>query len=272
MKPAIATRGPKSGQCNVCGEYGPLTEDHTPPKGAYRPTQVEIQSLVRRLSRTNLGKKSRFSQNGVKYRSLCHRCNNALLGAKYDPAFNSFVNQASSLLRSTLILPQVISVPGQPQAIMRSLLGHLSAQGVGRYRKGPHTEALRNYLLDPSLPLPAPLRVFYWLYPHQSHVMARDAAYVDLGAGSPFAIWFLKFYPLAFLVAWDGPSTMPFPTECFDNWRSLDYAETVDLPIRLQPLPPEYWPEAPTDFSLLAFGGEAINVMANPSVKGDVLR
>jgi hypothetical protein len=268
MPSAIATRGPKFGQCNMCGESGLLTEDHTPPMGCYRPGQVEIQSLVRRVSQTHPSKKSRFSQNGVKYRTLCHRCNNTLLGANYDPPFNDFVRQASAILRSTLILPRVVSVPGQPQAIMRSLLGHLSAQGVQRYRKGPHTEALRAYMLDTSLPLPAPLRVFYWLYPHQSHVMARDAAYVDLGVGNPFAVWLLKFYPIAFMVTWDGPETLPFPAESFDEWRSVGYSVNADIPIRLNPLPPEYWPEAPTDHSVLAFGREAISVMANSSVKG----
>lgn len=109
----------------MCGESGPLTEDHTPPKGCYKPTQVEIQSLLRRLSNTAEGKRSRFSQNGVKYRTLCHRCNNTLLGATYDPEFISFVNHVAALFNSQIALPEVLSVPGQPQAILRSLLGHI---------------------------------------------------------------------------------------------------------------------------------------------------
>lgn len=252
----------------MCGESGPLTEDHTPPKGCYKPTQVEIQSLLRRLSNTAEGKRSRFSQNGVKYRTLCHRCNNTLLGATYDPEFISFVNHVAALFNSQIALPEVLSVPGQPQAILRSLLGHLSAQGVDRYSKGPQTEALREYFLDRSLPLPIPLRVFYWAYPHRSHVMARDAAYVDLGVGKPFAIWFLKFFPIAFMVCWDEPHRLPYAVQSLDPWRSVPYDTTVDLPVRLRPLPPEYWPEAPTEHSVLAFGAEAINVRANPPARG----
>lgn len=29
-------KGPKVGRCNICGEVGPLTEDHVPPKGVTR--------------------------------------------------------------------------------------------------------------------------------------------------------------------------------------------------------------------------------------------
>ncbi len=260
MKLTISTRGPKSGQCNICGAVGPLTEDHTPPKGCYKPTQVEIQSLLRRLSNTTEGPKSRFSQNGVKYRTLCKHCNNSLLGAKYDPPFIEFVNGASEVLRSTVFLPSTLNIRGQPQAIMRSLLGHLAAQGVDRYRKGPHTEAFRDYILDDSLPLPPSLRVFYWAYPHRSHVMARDAAYLDISTGAPFGIWFLKFFPIGFMLTWDTTNPLPFPVQSFEPWRHADYSASVELPFQLSPVPPEHWPEAPTDQSILAFGREAIDV------------
>ena len=231
MKLSIATQGAKNGQCNICGEVGRLTEDHTPPKGCYKPTKVELQSLVRRLSATAKGRRPRLSQNGAKYRTLCHRCNNTLLGATYDPPFIQFVNQISTLLRSSLVLPETVSVVGQPQAIMRSLIGHLSAQGVDRYRKGPQTDGLRDYILDSSLPLPTPLRVFYWAYPHRSHVIVRDAVYIDLGVGQPFAIWFQKFFPVAFMVTWDGPETLPFPVQGLQPWRAVSYAEQAELPI-----------------------------------------
>lgn len=259
----IATRGSKSGQCNICGEVGPLTEDHTPPKGCVRPRQVELQSLLRRLSDTQLGPKSRFSQNGVKYRTLCHRCNNTILGARYDPALIDFVNRVSVVLRSQLALPRELALGGRPQAISRAVIGHLSAQGVDRYRKGPLTEAVRDYFLDPSLPLPEPLRVFYWAYPHQSQVLVRDAAYIHIGEGKPFALWFMKFFPVAFMVTWDDVGRLPYPVSSFDAWRMAEVEAETELPLSLHPLPPDHWPEAPTDHSVLAFGQQAINVKAN---------
>lgn len=254
----IATRGPKEGQCNVCGEHGRLTEDHTPPKGCLKPTQVELLHLVHLLSDEPTKVKGRFSQNGVKYRTLCHRCNNTLLGTKYDPAFISFVNSVGAFLKSSLHLPARVSVKGQPQAILRSLIGHISAQGVGRYPKGPLTEAVRDYFLDISKALPAGLRAYYWAYPYRPHVMFRDAAYLDIPSGATVAIWVLKFFPIAFLLAWGEPKGLAYPMETFETWRNAPYHMEVDMPLSLRPIPPMYWPEAPTDSSVLLYGQEAL--------------
>ena len=109
----IATRGSAEGECNICGSYGRLTEDHTPPKGCYRPKQVELRALIRRLADPSygaVGPESRFSQNGVKFKTLCHRCNNGLLGAKYDPALIGFVNSVARLLNAPIDLPSEVSV------------------------------------------------------------------------------------------------------------------------------------------------------------------
>src|SRR5690349_372794 len=129
----FVTRGPKTGKCNMCGNDGPLTEDHTPPKGAIRASQVEMHHIVRVLSVAKPASGGRISQDGVKFRTLCSRCNNGLLGANYDPAFNEFSRAVGLYLKSTLTLPPITYVKGKPQNIARSLLGHLSAQGVDRY-------------------------------------------------------------------------------------------------------------------------------------------
>ncbi|MDR6153888.1 hypothetical protein QF021_001977 [Acidovorax delafieldii] len=261
MPVLVNTYGPKLGACNICGVHGPLTEDHTPPKGCYRPSQVDIRHLSYLLAGTPNPPKGRRSQNGVKYRTLCHRCNNTLLGSKYDPPFIEFVNAAAEYLRSTVALPSTVTIPGRPQCIVRSLLGHLSAQGVGRYLKGPLTEAVRDYLLDDSLPLPPGVRVFYWAYPHRIHVMLRDAAYTQLSVGKPFAFWLLKFFPIAFLVAWDEPVGLPYPMHDFESWRSVSINHAADLPLSLSDFPPLLWPEAPTEDSMVMYGQEAIHVV-----------
>jgi hypothetical protein len=257
----IATRGPKHGQCNICGAIGALTEDHTPPKGCLKPTQVELRHLVHLLAEDQpANTKGRFSQNGVKYRTLCHRCNNTLLGTKYDPPFIDFVNGIGLHLKSSLDLPPTLLLRGQPQAILRSLLGHISPQGVARYLKGPLTEKLRDYFVDSSLPFPAELRAYYWAYPFRPHIMFRDAAYLDIPTGTTFAIWLLKFFPVAFLIAWDEPKGLSYPIHSFDAWRSLPYNSQVDMPLQLAPVPPMFWPEAPTDRSVIAYGQEAMYV------------
>jgi hypothetical protein len=262
MPITIQTKGPKNGRCNICGKVGSLTEDHTPPKGCYRPTQVELHSIFQRITiDTENTQKPRFSQNGVKFRTLCKRCNNTLLGSLYDPALIAFVNSISSVLNSSLALPTVLPVRGQPQAIIRSVIGHLCAQGVDRYEKGPLTESIREYLLDKSLPLPVGIRLFYWAYPFRSHVMVRDASCViHFGVTQSFGTWFLKFFPVAFLLAWDGPDSLPFQTHSFDVWRYSSFDTIAEIPITLHPITPEVWPEYPLRDSMIMYGDEAINV------------
>lgn len=273
MSLIIATRGPKNGRCNICGDSGPLTEDHTPPKGCYKPTQVELQSMLRRLSRQpSKALKSRFSQNGVKFKTLCHRCNNSLLGTTYDPAFIAFVNSVSEVLRSSIALPRFVRIPAQPQAILRSLLGHMAAQGVDRFEKGAITEPLRDYFLDRKQSLPAGVEVYYWAYPHRSHVMVRDAAYINLLGGEPFPLWFMKFFPIAFMVAWSPAGRLPFQVQSLHQWREVAYETEVEVPLALDPLPPELWPEAPTRSSAIMYGQEALNVRTPPTSKQALAR
>jgi hypothetical protein len=259
-KVRIETRGAKHGRCNICGQMGPLTEDHTPPKGCVKPRQVEVQSLLRKLTLAKAGPGSRFSQNGLKYRTLCARCNNSLLGGTYDPALIEFAASIKGVAETRLALPNVLRVAGVPGRICRSVVGHLSAQGVDRYLKGAETELIAAYILSEAEPLPASISIGCWLYPYQSTVVVRDAAYLDLGSNNPFAIWLLKFYPVAFYVAWNadwfgGDSVTRLDRLCVSTPEAR-----VEIPITIRPTMPQHWPEAPSESSVLAFGREAVTV------------
>ena len=263
MSITVATLGPKNGQCNICGDIGPLTEDHTPPKGCLKPTQVEIRHISSHLFSGPNTSRARRSQNGVKYRTLCARCNNEFLGAKYDPHFIAFVNTTAAHLRTSSYLQHMVRIVGRPQAILRSLLGHISAQGVNRYLKGPLTEAVRDYFLDESQPLPVGIRVFYWAYPHQSHVVFRDAAVLNItGGAEPFTMWLLKFFPIAFMIAWNEHLGLEYFPHSFDLWHNLRFEEEVEIPIVLSPTLPALWPEAPTVRTIIVYGQEAIHAAA----------
>lgn len=269
MSIVIATYGPKVGTCNICGTHGPLTEDHTPPKGCLKPTQVEVRHISSHFGSGPPTGKARKSQNGVKYRTLCARCNNTLLGHKYDPHFIDFVNEIGHALKSSLYLPPVIQIRAEPQAILRSLLGHLAAQGVDRYRKGPLTESIRDYILDTSLPFPDGLSAFYWAYPHKPQVMVRDAAYLNITGGhQPFVLWLLKFFPVAFMVTWGEPTGLMYEPQNFNPWRHVAYGTGVDMPLILRPTAHPYWPEAPSNNNILLYGQEAIHAKAGTSGSG----
>ncbi len=258
MSILIATRGPKNGICNICGETGPLTEDHTPPKGCIKVSQVELHHILEHLNKSKPSIKGRYSQNGIKYRTLCRRCNSELLGGKYDQEFINFVNKIGMYLKTELYIPSPLSIKTKPQKIMRSLLGHIAAQGVDRYLKGKITEPLKDYMQDSSLALPESLNIYFWPYPYKHHVMARDCAYTDLTIREPVALWFLKFFPVAFMVTIDEPDEYNFKIGCLSTYRELEIEQEVEVNIDFSNIPHPFWPEAPTKTSIVIYGQEAI--------------
>lgn len=254
----IQTRGAKIGQCNICGEIGSLTEDHTPPKGCYKPKPVELFPIIDHLAADPPRRSGTISQNGVKYRTLCGRCNNSLLGREYDPEFIAFVNGIGAALRTSIKLPNVVTYKLKPQRVMRALLGHMSAQGVGRYLKGPETEPLRNYILDPALSLPNSIKVYCWPYPYSRQVIVRDCGLMDIRSGQHVICWLLKFFPVGFLATFDQKPGYRFHGIELSRWRSVGIDEDASIPFALTPVPHQFWPEAPTENSIVFYGKEAV--------------
>jgi hypothetical protein len=255
----IRTRGPAHGRCNICGDQGPLTEDHTPPKACRAITAGEISSLHDKLSAA--GEKwnaPRHTQSGVTYKSLCRRCNVDLLGVKYDPALTDMCNQVRAVASSLLTLPATIAIDIAPGAVLRSVVGHMAAQGVERYQKGALTESIRAYILDDVLPLPASLRMYYWFYPFRRQVLVRDAALIHLGRSEPFAFWLMKFFPLAFFLTIDESPAPTYTMHNFDLDRDALPDQRRRAYLQLRPLIHPLLPESPDDGTALLYGEQAI--------------
>lgn len=252
------TKGPIAGRCNICGEDGPLTVDHTPPKSCARVSQVEAQSLHDKLAAPSerLHQPRRF-QAGICYRSICERCNN-LMGRKYDPVLADLCAQVRALANSTLILRRVVTVTTRPQAVMRSVLGHLAAQGLDRYLKGDLTEPLSEYLLDQTMPLPPQLRFYYWLYPSRVQVLVRDAARISFGVPNPFSFWLMKFFPLAFFITIGEPVGRLYRLNNLDAFGAIPFEQEETISLTLRPIVPSMWPEQPDDSGPILYGPEAL--------------
>jgi hypothetical protein len=247
VPPHIATYGFSEGQCNICGEVGPLTFDHTPPKGVLKLRQVELRHLTDRH-------KGRAFQNGVAYRTLCQRCNNEL-GAFSDPALIDFANAVGHALQSEIIQ---LTVRCDVQAVMRAVVGHLSAVGVDRYLKGDATEPIARYVTDRTQPLPANLKIFWWPFPFQGQVMMRDAAMTHTPTHEIIAFWMLKFFPVAFFVAIGAPDSVRFRVPELSANRSVLPGVFTDLPIDLSTIVHPFWPEAPSREHFLMVGRDAM--------------
>lgn len=257
-RPLIRTFGKRHGECNICGNHGQLTEDHSPPKSCVRPTAVQIRHIVGLLADEGVEEKGRISQNGLKFRTLCAHCNNELLGRRYDPAMAEFSERVSDILSSSLRLPNTIDVRCRPQLIARAVFGHLAAQGVERYLKGPHTEVLRDAFLDSTVPFPRGVRFYYWPFPYRGCVLIRDAAFMNLPTKNVAIIWLMKFFPVSFMIAWEQTEDPMFTVPSLSQWMKIAAGDVIEIPIPLKPIPHRYWPEAPSKTSIVIYGQEAM--------------
>lgn len=251
----MVTRGAKSGPCNICGVEGPLTEDHTPPKGCVRPTAMELQHVTHRLGAEKAIKTK--AQDGVKYRTLCARCNNTLLGGRYDPVLIDFTSHVSSLLASDLMLPTTVTVPAKPALLMRAIWGHLAAVGVDRYLKGARTEEWRDFFLDATLPVPAGINFYFWVYPYRRQALIRDAVSLDISNGGKGMYWLMKFYPVAFAV-WMPQNAWALNFGDLAIYRTSNPDDVVDVMVDLEPVPHELTLEAPTTTQAIMFGRDSV--------------
>lgn len=259
----IMTRGPQVGICNICGVYGPLTEDHIPPKGVIRPRQVEIMNFTDMLSIPLPTRNSRISQNGVKYRTLCSDCNNRLLGANYDPSLIKLSNEIKAFLASGLYLPSSTLVQVKVGRVVRSVIGHLLAHGVGEHRAGTSICELTDYFLDEKAPFPESIKLYYWIYPYQDQIILKGFS-ASMHYWNSFAVcMLLKFFPISFLFVVDEPSSWTLPVDRLrpDQLQSIDDEARIRLQFKI--IQPQRWPECPTDSGM---------VMHTPGATGAVPR
>lgn len=253
-----STRGAKIGPCNICGCTSVLSEDHIPPKGAIRVTQVEIHHLAQTLGVDRPPDRGRLSQDGVKFRTLCPDCNNNRLGAKFDPALIQFTNAVTLALNATA-LPLSISVPVVPQRLMRAVIGHLLAFGI-RQPSGPFENAMAAYFLDESLSLPADVKLYYWLYPYRQRILIRDCALIHLAAQAPVVIKVMKYFPLGFLLSWQQPPQYSFQLNDLSRFGHTSIDAVHDAVVDLNTRTPQLFPEAPLIKEVLVmYGQEALS-------------
>jgi len=241
----LQTRGPAVGPCNLCGTVGPLTCDHIPPKGVPRVGQAELVDLVAFLRGERMSKTNRHFPTGVNYRSVCARCNNILLGARYDPELIAFTRTVDQVARNRVFLP--IEVTVRPNRLARSVVGHLMAHGLGLYGSGDVFHDFNQYFVDESAVLADDYRMYCWLYPYNDQFVAQCIAHMtDLGAR--FALHsVLKFYPVAFTLVHEGEVDRDSGLVRLDHLLSSEIDATAVIHLPVTGLPPKRWPEAPGD-------------------------
>jgi len=251
-------KGPKNGICNICGETGPLTEDHVPPKGVTRFPRMALHNLVGSLG-AELGErgKPRHFQQGVKFRTTCLSCNRDLLGSQYDKALINLSNDVSRYLFSQLDRPSVAHFNTQPGLVAKAVCGHILSVGVGYFPRGEMGDVLADFVLDPAAPAPEELRVYYWIYPYWDQVLVRAMSMLPRFGAPPVVVSLMKYMPLAFLVVWHPDPILKFPYPNLINYMPSDVFRYADIPLDFTIIPPHRYPEMPTNKGIALHGRDA---------------
>lgn len=224
--------------------------------------------LIEMLSVAPLKPSARRSQDGMKYRTLCTRCNSDLLGRRYDPALIQFSHEVGQLAESKLQLPATLRLNTRPNRLARSVVGHLLAFGLDQHRQGSANEALTDFFLDERLRFPSRLHLYYWMYPYNNQIVVRHAGLSLDGLNDVAPFMLLKFFPLAFFMVVDEPPSWRLRLRRLDTLLTDDIDDEVDLSIDLTALPAAQWPEAPGQRGVALYGDDAAGAI--PQKKASV--
>ena len=242
----LETRGPESGICNICGKTSRLTDDHIPPKGVPLVGQSYLEKLSDSLGAERNRKAGRLFQRGVKYRSVCSNCNNALLGGSYDPTLIGLCKELHSVLPLQVHLPVPVTL--KINRLVRAFVGHLLSHGIGQHRLGKLSSQLTDYFLDESLAFPKDLTAYCWIYPYKAQVVAHGLGSIfDFRSRSnPFVFSLIKFYPIGFMcsIAALPDKEAHFVTRV-DHLTTGRIDDEHNLILNRSHIPSGRWPEAP---------------------------
>ncbi|TVR11393.1 MAG: hypothetical protein EA401_10925 [Planctomycetota bacterium] len=197
MKYLIQGIDKKVDSCQICGAYEKLTWDHVPPKSCVEQSPVMIKSLYADI--TNDKTKAFLSQNGLKFRTICGRCNSEL-GNKYDPELCKFTSYIVRYSRSRLRLPKTFEVPYDHFKLVKCLAGHYLASTLDH---GSTLDIqLRKSYLGQITDLP--VRIAVSLSSGLSTSIVKDVCRGDAsGRYEPFFMSAIKWLPLMFLFSFD---------------------------------------------------------------------
>jgi hypothetical protein len=238
-----------------------LTKDHVPPQGCIELSPVEIQKIVDFFDAEKMAEgapKGESSQNGVKFRSICDRCNNYILGSLYDPYLCRFASQVAEVVQSRLYRPYPEYFNIKPQKVIRAVLGHILAFVPGRIPEGESDKAIADYVLDEDQDIPHELDIYVWLHPSKKQFLVRDAGLLDTRARKPIVFKLMKFFPLSFFVTWKCPSVYRFDFLNLSDFRGCGTDEEVRVRLPFDMIPHIYWPQAPRDNEFVMFGEGAM--------------
>ncbi|WP_430955423.1 metal-binding protein [Pseudomonas sp. ES4] len=203
------------GFCLICGEHGPLSIDHVPPKGSITITRVEQVHLTELLGAKLPSVKGVKSPNGSKFKTICLACNTKHLGANDQEVacvFKELTARIKHHFKYANSPVNHVSVKFDAVKFCRAMIGHiLSATSVKEChvdsRGAPYFDPLRAFVMGNDSAIDDTHDIYCWFYPHRRHISAKLFAFRN--QGNLCCISLLSFFPLAFSITEKGKGIYP---------------------------------------------------------------
>jgi hypothetical protein len=201
-------KGP--GFCVICGQHGDLTRDHVPPQGCIRISNKILSRLTMEAGSGEGQRNTKLIQGGLKFKTLCGRCNGELLGLRFDPELKHLVDSMNTGIQEVaaiVVLPRIVRVEANLHLVARSVIGHVlashSVSDTMAWREDiGASEALRHYFLHPECSFPDDWSLYCWPYFSGKQVILKHAGWMDISlanAGEKVIYGhLLKFSPFGF--------------------------------------------------------------------------
>jgi hypothetical protein len=232
----VPRKGGKSGICHICGNDGPLSFEHIPPKKAFNDRQTIALKLEEAIQ---LGPdetfKGRIQQGGAGDYTLCRKCN-SLTGTWYARHFIDWCYQGMLLLQKSGGHPS-LSYPYHlcPLSVIKQMVAMFLSINTPEFCAGDVW--LRRFVLNPELKyLPPKYRFFVY------YNLSRRLRYVGFMVRSDprgiVAMGEISYPPFGYVMTLDSPPPDNRLLE-ITSFSRFDYTESKMLQLRLPTLPVE---------------------------------
>ncbi len=247
--------------CNICRKKGPLSEDHVPPKGVLLDKLLLMDNYGKQLQEDDGKPRVRLSQSGIRFKTICRSCNGRL--HDYDRKLIAFSRSILNELRRNQGDPTFneVVVDGYPNAVMRSILGHLLSAKV-ETDNVVADKNIRSFILDDSKPIPESVNIYYWFYPYTNVRIARDFVRFFSNKQCGFNS-VIKFPPVGFLIT-DLQNIRGL--ESLNQFKNIEPNHKTKITLMLRPFNREGWPEEVGSDNPFIAGGKSFcnSLIARP--------
>lgn len=232
----MARRKRHEGICHICGQYGPLSLEHVPPRAAFNDRRVVVVRFDRAI---RLGPdekiKGPVQQRGMGRHTLCERCN-SITGHWYGGRFVDWCYQGMDILIRTQGRPSLFYMNYLfPLAVIKQIVSMFFSVNGERFQEV--NQELVHFVLNRDAKYLSPRYRLFVYYNLEGRFRSVGVTGLGGSADGGFSVVSeISYPPFGYLMTLDSepPDQRLFEVTHFTRY---DYEEFAAVELRLPVLP-----------------------------------